>query len=252
MNCGGSGCPWQTLTEHYSYQCMTATPTRTFTPIPTITLTPTNTPTTTSTPTITLTPTNSPTPTVTNTPTNTPTTTSTPTITLTPTQTTTSTVTPTSTVSTMTATSTVTITPCPMTFTDVHPSDYFYQPVHNLYCRGVISGYADNTLRPYNNTTRGQLTKIVVLAEGFPVYTPTVPTFRDVPSAHTFYQHIETAYHQGIISGYSCGAGCLEFRPSDDITRGQLCKQGRAYKLHLYPPPKPILRIIPSNHPLYS
>src|SRR6185312_10774503 len=125
---------------------------------------------------------------------------------------------------TSTPTATLTSTPCPMTFSDVHPTDYFYEPVRYLYCRGVISGYADNTFRPYNLTTRGQLAKIVVLAEGWSIYTPPTPTFRDVPTTDAFYRYVETAYHQSIISGYSCGLGCLEFRPGNNVTRAQLCK----------------------------
>src|SRR5207248_2708659 len=64
---------------------------------------------------------------------------------------------------------TATPTSCAMTFGDVQPSDYFYEAVRYLYCAGVVSGYADNTFRPYNTTTRGQLCKIVVLAEGWAI-----------------------------------------------------------------------------------
>jgi hypothetical protein len=140
-----------------------------------------------------------------------------------------------------------------LTFSDVQPTDYFYEAVRYLYCRGVISGYADNTFRPYNNTTRGQLTKIVVLAEGFPIYTPPTPTFTDVPITQTFYPYIETAYHQGIISGYSCGGGCLEFRPGNNVTRGQLCKivvlaEGWA----LYAPLLPTFIDVPTTDPFYA
>ena len=112
-----------------------------------------------------------------------------------------------------------------MTFVDVHPSDYFYEAVRYLYCyRGGISGYGDGTFRPGNATTRGQLCKIVVLAEGWSIYTPPTPTFRDVPITDTFYRYIESVYHLGIISGYSCGTNCLEFRPGNSATRGQICK----------------------------
>src|SRR5439155_21265295 len=116
---------------------------------------------------------------------------------------------------TLTATpmATVTTTPCSMPFADVQPTDYFYEAVRYLYCRGVISGYGDNTFRPYNNTTRGQLAKIVVLGFGLTTYTPPTPTFRDVPITDTFYTFIEAAYHAGLVSGYDCGTGCLEFRP---------------------------------------
>jgi N-acetylneuraminic acid mutarotase len=111
-------------------------------------------------------------------------------------------------------------TPCGLTFSDVNPPDYFYVPVMYLACHGVISGYSDGTFRPYNNTTRGQLSKIIVLAEGWPIDTTGGPHFSDVPTTHTFYTFIETAYNRGIISGYSDGT----FRPGNDVTRGQLCK----------------------------
>ena len=125
--------------------------------------------------------------------------------------------------STPSVTPTVTNTPCTIPFTDVLPTDDFYEGVHWLYCRGAVSGYGSVFL-PYNNTTRGQITKIVVLAYSFTLYVPPTPTFRDVPTDHPFYQYIETAYHQDIISGYTCGMGCLEFRPGNNVTRAQFCK----------------------------
>ena len=110
-------------------------------------------------------------------------------------------------------------TTCPMSFSDVQPSDYFYIPVRYLYCAGVISGYADGTFRPYNNTTRGQLSKIVVLAEGWALDC-TTQHFTDVPPTDPFYCYVETAFGHGIISGYSDGT----FRPGNNVTRGQLSK----------------------------
>src|SRR5439155_1938190 len=109
-------------------------------------------------------------------------------------------------------------TPCAMTFSDVQPTDYFYEGVRYLYCRGAVSGYLDGTFRPYNITTRGQLCKIVVLAEGWPIYTPPIPTFSDVPPGSTFCPYIETAYNRGIVFGYGCDgeSGCLEFRPGNN------------------------------------
>src|SRR5205814_6910533 len=128
-----------------------------------------------------------------------------------------------------TPTATATPTPCAITFTDVLPTDYFYPGVRWLYCRGAISGYADNTFRPYNNTTRSQMVKIIVLAYGMTIYTPPTPTFRDEPPSDTFYQYVETAAHNNIVSGYNCGGPgepCpgLYFRTYNLITRGQLSK----------------------------
>ena len=107
-----------------------------------------------------------------------------------------------------------------MDFVDVQATDYFYEAVRYLYCEGIISGYADGTFLPYNNTTRGQLSKIVVLAEGWEVVCPPVPTFTDVPVTHPFFCFIETAFAHGIISGYTDGT----FRPGNNATRGQICK----------------------------
>jgi N-acetylmuramoyl-L-alanine amidase len=56
------------------------------------------------------------------------------------------------------------------------------------------------------------------------LYTPSAPTFRDVPADSAFYQYIGTAYNYGIIAGYTCGDGCLEFRPGNNVTRGQIAK----------------------------
>src|SRR5205085_1910069 len=78
--------------------------------------------------------------------------------------------------------------------------------------------------RPGNNVTRGQLSKIVVLAQAWQLYIPPTPTFRDVPADNPFYPHIETAYLHNIITGYTCGPSCLEFRPGNNATRGQICK----------------------------
>jgi hypothetical protein len=140
-----------------------------------------------------------------------------------------------------------------MSFTDVYPTDYFYEAVRYLYCRGVILGYADNTFRPNNLTTRGQLCKIVVLGEGFPIYTPPMPTFRDVPTTYAFYQYVETAFHNGTITGYSCGSGCLEFRPGNNITRAQLCKViVLARQWPLYAPPIPTFRDVSAGSAFYQ
>ncbi len=237
----------------------TATNTTTVTPSETSTATATNSPTDTPTSTATDSPTSTPTGTPTATETNTPVATAMPTNTATgpptrtqtrvPTATRTGTPVPTVTTAppsatvppslTVPPTSTrtavpVTSTPCALSFSDVSPTDYFYEPVRYLACRGVISGYSDGTFRPGNNTTRGQMVKIVVLGLGVPAYTPPVgATFADVPPAHPFFAVIEAAAHAGVVGGYTCGSAANEpcdaqqrpyFRPGADVTRGQLAK----------------------------
>jgi hypothetical protein len=133
--------------------------------------------------------------------------------------------------------------PCPTErFTDVCPPDYFYTHVQTLANDGIISGYTsvppcNNSLwvpcfKPYNTTTRGQMTKIISLAAGFnePV---TGQTFEDVPPSSTFYTYTERLAVRDIIEGYPCGGvtePCIppEYRPyfrsTHKVTRGQLSK----------------------------
>jgi trimeric autotransporter adhesin len=135
-----------------------------------------------------------------------------------------------------------------MNFNDVHPSDYFYQAIYSLSCRGIVSGYADGTFRPYNNTTRGQLTKIIVLAVGWIVECPSLPHFTDVLPGSPFYCYVETAYAHGIISGYTDGT----FRPGNNVTRGQLCKIiSLAMPWTLICPLQPHFLDVLPDHPFY-
>jgi hypothetical protein len=115
-----------------------------------------------------------------------------------------------------------------MNFTDVNPGDWFYEYVQYLYCNGVINGYNTNPpcdtgtpcFKPGNTTTRGQLSKIVVLGFEFPIDTTGGPHFSDVPPGSTFYDYIETLYNIGAITGYTDGT----FRPDNWVTRGQITK----------------------------
>ncbi|MDQ2810002.1 MAG: S-layer homology domain-containing protein [Chloroflexota bacterium] len=140
---------------------------------------------------------------------------------------------------TMTATVSATAA-CTIRFSDVTDSAaYYYQGVYYLACHGVITGYADGTFRPYSNTTRAQVAKIVVLAFNISLVTPPVrDTFSDVDSTSVFYRLIETAAAHSFVTGYDCGGvnpqtGASEpcdstrrpyYRPNNFVTRGQLAK----------------------------
>src|SRR5262249_3933570 len=86
-------------------------------------------------------------------------------------------------------------------FSDVPPTHPFYSYIETAYNRGIISGYSDGMFHPNDSTTRAQLCKIIVLAEGWPIDTTGGPHFADVPASHPFHGYIETAYHHEIISG---------------------------------------------------
>jgi hypothetical protein len=115
-------------------------------------------------------------------------------------------------------------------FSDVFTTDYFYTGVQYLFCHLVIAGYIEPdltfTYRPYNNTTRGQFSKMIALAYNLPPYNPPSPDFADVSASDTFYSYIEAAFHAGIINGYQCGGqgepcdpqSRPYFRPENTIT----------------------------------
>ncbi len=116
-------------------------------------------------------------------------------------------------------------------FSDALPTHYFYAATDYLAGHGIISGYGDCTFRPGNNTSRGQLSKMVSLSEGWQLLNPESPTFADVPHGSPFFEYIETAASHGVIGGYTCGnpESCDAqyrpyFRPSVEVTRGQLAK----------------------------
>jgi hypothetical protein len=163
-------------------------------------------------------------------------------------------------------------TACPITFSDVQASDYFYTPVQYLACRGVVSGYSDGSFRPYNPTTRGQLSKIVTLGFNLPITTPGGdPTFVDVPPRDVFYPYVETLAATGTISGYPCGStnpetGAAEpcsatnqpyFRGNNKLTRGQLTKIVVLTAQHQYgwavlTPANPTFPDVPVGSTFYS
>ncbi|HUS16848.1 MAG TPA: S-layer homology domain-containing protein, partial [Chloroflexia bacterium] len=140
-------------------------------------------------------------------------------------------------------------TPCTAgVFSDVPPGSTFYPWISDLVRLGAISGYSDCTFRPSNNITRGQFTKVLVLAFGLPINTAGGPHFTDVPASSPFYAYIETAYNRGIISGYGDGT----FRPDTNITRGQLAKlvaNGRGWPL--VTPTTPSFRDVPATNAFY-
>jgi subtilisin family serine protease len=116
---------------------------------------------------------------------------------------------------------------CPLPFTDVDQFNPCYQYIQCLYCRGIISGYSDNTFRWSADVTRGQVAKIVANAAGLndPI---TTQTFTDVPPGSPFFAFIGRLAGHGYISGYDTAANCPSgtpcFRPELPVTRGQLAK----------------------------
>ena len=105
-------------------------------------------------------------------------------------------------------------------FSDVPASNPFYTFIETAYNHGIISGYGDGTFRWGADVTRGQLSKIVVGAQGWTITTTGGPHFTDVPATNPFYPFVETAFAHGIISGYADNT----FRMGADAVRAQISK----------------------------
>jgi hypothetical protein len=126
-----------------------------------------------------------------------------------------------------------TSTSCPLQFSDVPANSTFYTYVRCLVCRFIISGYNDNTFRPNNNITRGQIAKMVSNSAGIND-NPGAQIYEDVNSTNPFYAWINRLSRRGYIGGYPCGTNVYEpcippanrpyFRPGANATRGQLSK----------------------------
>ncbi len=105
-------------------------------------------------------------------------------------------------------------------FTDVPPTHPYYEYIETAKLRGIIVGYGDGTFGPDNVVLRAQAAKMLVLAKGWPIVTPSDPDFSDVPVDTWSYGYVETALERGIIGGYGDGT----FGPSNSLTRAQLSK----------------------------
>jgi hypothetical protein len=161
--------------------------------------------------------------------------------------------------------------PTEPTFEDVPTSNSFFQVVEIGYANGLITGYACGGpnepcvapgnkpyFRPNNQVTRGQLSKIVVLARNFPTPTPTTQTFEDVPLGSTFSVYVERIAAYGIVGGYPCGGPgepCVApdnrpyFRPNNNVTRGQASKIIDIARVTVPPTPTATPIVSPSSTP---
>jgi len=149
-----------------------------------------------------------------------------------------------------------TVGPCPAAtrtpranpFRDISTGDYFYEHTLDLRYAEAIGGYNDGTFRPYNQATRAQLVKIVVLAFDIPLYNGSEQSFSDVPRDHPFYQYIMTAKRDNIITGYNDGT----FRPYANVTRGQIAKIAvESARMADLSSDGPSFRDVPTNHTFF-
>lgn len=103
-------------------------------------------------------------------------------------------------------------------YSDLKPSDYFFDSVNRLTERGIFKGFPDGTFQPNQTITRGQTA--VILSNLFKLNNANIvdPQFTDVPTSHPYYSAIAAMQNGGYINGYADGS----FKPSEPISRYQM------------------------------
>lgn len=136
------------------------------------------------------------------------------------------------------------VNPGSPTFADVPTSSSLYTYVETAVSRGIVSGYAcggagepctganQPYFRPNRNVTRAQTSKMISISQRWGTVAPANPSFADIDAGSPLYGYVEAAVQHNIIGGYPCGGvgePCTAgnkpyFRPSNDVTRGQISK----------------------------
>ncbi len=102
------------------------------------------------------------------------------------------------------------------TFRDVPITHPFYTEIEWAAAEGITTGYGDDTFRPSADVSRQSAAVFVYRTEGSPPFVaPETPSFTDVPATHAFYDEIEWAASEGIVTGYGNGT----FEPTAVTTR---------------------------------
>ncbi|MBR5489726.1 MAG: S-layer homology domain-containing protein, partial [Oscillospiraceae bacterium] len=103
-------------------------------------------------------------------------------------------------------------------FTDVKPTDYFYDPVLWAVDEGVTSGLTPTTFGPKSTCTRAQVVTFLWRAMGEPAPSSYANPFTDVKPGDYFYEAVLWAVEQGITNGLSA----TSFGASQPCTRAQV------------------------------
>lgn len=102
-------------------------------------------------------------------------------------------------------------------FSDVPEGYWAKKPIEHLSTLGIMGGYDDNTFRPTQELTRGELAVLLVKAKGFSVNTDVLVRFNDVSLQSFEAPFISFAVERKYINGYPDNS----FRPQNRVTRAE-------------------------------
>lgn len=103
-------------------------------------------------------------------------------------------------------------------FKDIKTDNQYYGPIAALVQAGIITGFEDNTYRPGDTLTRGQMAKIIALAFDLPEEQTISNSFKDVKETHWFKGYVQTLVTHNITKGTTA----TTFDPGAAVKRGQL------------------------------
>ncbi len=105
-------------------------------------------------------------------------------------------------------------------FADVKADSKYFDSLAYLKRNGIITGYADNTFRPYQELSRSELVKTIVNAKReYPLALNYNNCFKDVKT-EWFAASVCLAKEKGWVSGYSDNS----FHPIDVLTKAESLK----------------------------
>ncbi len=108
-------------------------------------------------------------------------------------------------------------------FIDVHPGDWFYDPVCFVYENGLMTGTSATTFEPNTSLSRAMLVAVLHRLEGSPQ--ASAGDFTDVAEGDWYAQAVNWAASVGVVNGFDDGT----FQPNAAITREQMAAILRNY-----------------------
>ena len=101
-------------------------------------------------------------------------------------------------------------------FKDVPVNHQYYPYVAALVQAGILSGYSDQTFKPGDTITRGQMAKMIAL--GFNLTADKQSNFDDVPQNHQYASYVDALFSTNVTTGKTA----TTFDLTGSVTRGQL------------------------------
>lgn len=102
-------------------------------------------------------------------------------------------------------------------FKDIISAHPYYDIIHEMRDKGIITGYGDGTFQPYIKISRQHA---AVLIQRVKTLTPKVgyKAYNDVPKTHPYYDAIMQLQQTGLIKADAKG----NFKPDKELTRGEM------------------------------